>query len=196
MKFLITGGNRGLGKCLKEFFNADSISRSENSLDITTDVDSIVTKSLDYDVFINNAFDGPPQETWANFAQSQLLIKTYEKWKSQNKHGFIFNIGSIASDNIVSPEPHWETYRVSKQALEHASLQCSKAFRENKVRFRTTLIKPDRLDTPLSRSRQTWTGNGIDCKDIANIIDQILSLKPHTQIDSVTVSLNYDFKKL
>ena len=105
---------------------------------------------------------------------------------------FHFNIGSIASDDVVAPEPMWETYRVSKKSLESASLQCSRAFRKNLVKFRTTLIKPDRLDTELSRSRANWTGNGVDCADIGNFIKYCFSLKGNTQIDSITMGLNYD----
>lgn len=194
MKILITGGNRGLGLDLKKFFNADSMSRSETDTDITKNQEEIVQKSLDYDVFINNAFDGPPQESWANFAQSTLLIKVFEKWKENNKLGWIFNIGSIASDDIVSPTPNWETFRVSKKALEQASLQCSRAFRQNFVKFRTVLIKPDRLDTPLSRSRNTWTGNGINTKSISDFIQYCFSLPNNTQIDSITFGLNYENK--
>ena len=41
-----------------------------------------------------------------------------------------------------------------------------KASQDNIVNFKTTLITPDRIDTPLSRSRETWTGNGIDTQDI------------------------------
>jgi|TARA_Y100001963_G_scaffold12284_1_gene15467 NAD(P)-dependent dehydrogenase (short-subunit alcohol dehydrogenase family) len=194
MKILITGGNRGLGKILATSLSADSISR-QSGFDITKDVNSIVDKSLDYDVFINNAFDGPPQEEWANFGQSQLLIKMFQKWKEKNKTGWIFNIGSIASDDNVSPNPDWETYRVSKKSLEAASLQCSRAFRNNEVSFRTTLIKPDRLNTDLARSRPNWTGNGINCKDIATFINYCLDINKNTQIDQITISLNYDYKK-
>jgi len=195
MKYLITGGNRGLGKSIKDYFNADSLSRTENNIDITKDVNAIVQKSLDYDVFINNAFDGPPQEAWANFAQITLLIKMFEAWKNADKRGFIFNIGSIGSDTVVSPVPSWETYRVSKKALESASLQCSKAFRDNVVKFKTVLIKPDRLDTELSRSKTTWTENGINCNDISKFIEYALSLNDNTQVDEITLALNYEYGK-
>jgi NADP-dependent 3-hydroxy acid dehydrogenase YdfG len=192
MKILITGGNRGLGKIICEHLQAESLSRSVNNIDITKDIDTIVKKSLEYDVFINNAFDGPPQEPWANFAQTNLLLKIFLEWKKHNKQGWIFNIGSIASDDVVSPNPEWETYRISKKALESASLQCSRAFRKNEVKFRTVLIKPDRLDTELSRSRSNWTGNGVDCKDIIKFIEYCFTLQSNTQIDQITISLNYE----
>jgi NADP-dependent 3-hydroxy acid dehydrogenase YdfG len=192
MKILITGGNRGLGKTICEHLQAESLSRSVNNVDITKDIDTIVKKSLEYDVFINNAFDGPPQEQWANFAQTNLLLKIFLEWKKYNKQGWIFNIGSIASDDIVSPNPEWETYRISKKALESASLQCSRAFRKNEVQFRTVLIKPDRLDTELSRSRSNWTGNGVDCKDIIKFIEYCFTLQSNTQIDQITISLNHE----
>lgn len=192
MKILITGGNRGLGKTICEHLQAESLSRSVNNIDITKDIDTIVKKSLEYDVFINNAFDGPPQEQWANFAQTNLLLKIFLEWKKYNKQGWIFNIGSIASDDVVSPNPEWETYRISKKALESASLQCSRAFRKNEVQFRTVLIKPDRLDTELSRSRSNWTGNGVDCEDIIKFIEYCFTLQSNTQIDQITISLNHE----
>ena len=191
MKILVTGGNRGLGETIVKDLGADSISR-KTGFDITKDVDKIVTKSLEYDVFVNNAFDGPPQEDHANFGQTLLLLKMFDAWRQKNKTGFIFNIGSIASDDVVAPDPMWETYRVAKKSLESASLQCSRAFRKNYVRFRTTLIKPDRLDTELSRSRENWTGNGVNCVDIVNFITYCLSVNNNTQIDQITLGLNYD----
>ena len=61
MKMLITGGNRGLGQFLSTTFSADSISRS-TGLDITEHAVQIAERSLNYDVFVNNAFDGPPHK--------------------------------------------------------------------------------------------------------------------------------------
>jgi len=192
-KTLITGAERGLGMVLAECLNGESISRS-NGWDITKDIAKIAEYSLNYEVFINNAFDGPPQEPWANFAQSQIYFAVYDAWKTAGKNGYIFNIGSIGAKNIVSAEPRFETYRVAKAALEHASRQGTQSFKQNHVKFKTTLITPDRLDTELSRSRSSWTGNGISCYDIANFITYATLTKNNTCIDEITLCCNFDFK--
>lgn len=192
MKYLVTGGNRGLGKAIVDRFEADSISRSDG-FDITKDVGDIAKLSLEYDVFINNAFDGPPQEEWANFGQFQVLHAVYTKWKWAEKKGTIINIGSTGERTIVAPEPNFETYRVAKAALKHASLQCSKAFKDNIVPFKTTLLTLDRLDTELSRSRASWTGNGINCEDVCKQIALIMLTDPNTCIDEIVTSVNFNF---
>jgi NAD(P)-dependent dehydrogenase (short-subunit alcohol dehydrogenase family) len=193
MKMLITGGNRGLGKHLVEEFGGTSVSRADG-VDITRDVSAIAAMSVDYDVFVNNAFDGPPQETWANFAQSQVYFAVYDAWRAVNKSGWIINIGSTGNKTIVAPEPRFETYRVAKAALEHASRQGTAAFKSNAVPFKTTLVTLDRLDTALSRSRETWTGNGVNLKDISSFIKYAGTLDPNTCIEEITFYCNLDYK--
>jgi short-subunit dehydrogenase involved in D-alanine esterification of teichoic acids len=192
MKVLITGGNRGLGLELVKNLNGTSISRADG-IDITRDHKQIAEISVNYDVFINNAFDGPPQEAWANFAQTNLYMAVYDAWKTANKQGWIINIGSSGSKSIIAPEPRFETYRISKAALEHASKQGTQAFKQNKVPFKTTLITLDRLDTELSRSRSNWTGNGIDLTDVYNFIDYGSNINPNTCIEEITFYCNLDY---
>lgn len=191
--FFITGGNRGLGMYLKEKFNGTSVSRAQG-YDITRHAKEIAEISLDFDVFVNNAFDGPPQEDWANFAQAQLYIAVYDAWKAAGKTGHIINIGSTGSKSIVAPEPRFETYRISKAALEHASKQGTQAFKQNIVPFKTTLLTIDRLDTELSRSRSNWTGNGVDLKDITNFIEYMIAVSNNTVIEEATFYVNLNHK--
>ena len=193
MKTLVTGGNRGLGRHLVNALSATSISRTDG-LDITKHVADIAQMSLDYNVFVNNAFDGPPQESWANFAQSQIYFSVYDAWKSAGKTGHIFNIGSTGEKTLVAAEPRFETYRVSKAALAHASKQGTQSFKQNLVPFKTTLITLDRLDTELSRSRQSWTGNGIDLHQVSDFINYSLGTKHNTCIEEITFYCNLEFK--
>lgn len=193
MTVLITGGNRGLGLYLAQKLSAVSISR-ENGFDITKDVKKIAEESLKYDVFINNAFDGPPQEEWANFAQTNLYLAVYDAWKNANKSGHIFNIGSVGNKSIVSPEPRFETYRVSKAALEHASKQGTMAFKEDKVPFKTTLITIDRIDTELVRSRSNYTGNAINLEDVYNFIEFARQVNHNTVISETIFYCNLNYK--
>ena len=193
-RYYITGNNRGLGLELAQHFNADGCSRS-SGLDITKDIDKIVEETIHYDVFVNNAFDGPPDSEWAHYAQVNLLQAVYKRWKQLNKPGWIFNIGSIGEQSIVAPDPDWETYRVAKAALAHASQQCTQAFKQGLVPFKTTLITPDRIDTPLSRSRDNWTGNGINCQDICNFIDYCVSTNSNTVIADITLLVNLTHKE-
>ena len=193
MKMLVTGGNRGLGQFLSTAFGADSVSRS-TGLDITEHADQIAERSLNYDVFVNNAFDGPPQESWANFGQVNVLEAVYDKWKQIGKSGYVFNIGSAGEKHVVAREPGFETYRVAKAALAHASKQCTASFKANQVPFKTTLITLDRLDTELSRSRANWTGNGVLLGDVATFIEYATGLSANTCIEEITFYCNFDYK--
>jgi len=191
--FLITGGDRGLGQVIAKCFDGVSISR-QTGFDITKNINDIVEQSLKYDVFVNNAFDGPPHEPWANFGQTNVYMAVYDAWKAAGKDGYIFNIGSIGNLSIVSPEPRFETYRVAKAALEHASYQGTQAFKQNHVKFKTTLINTDRLDTELSRSRPTWTGNGISCYEVANFITYALLTGNNTCIQDIAFYCNLNYQ--
>ena len=194
MKYMITGGNRGLGLELCQQYGGDSYSRS-TGYDIIKDRAKLAEISLDYDVFVNNAFDGPFQETWADFGQVKLLFEVANLWKQHNKAGYIINIGSSGSEDVVAPEPSWETYRVNKVALKHHSLQWTRAFKQNQTLFKTSLITVDRLDTELSRSRATWTGNGVDLSDVRSMIDLCLASKPNTCIGEIGAWVNLDYKQ-
>lgn len=193
---MVTGGNRGLGLVICEYFDAHSFSRT-NSHDVTCDVDraALAKVSLEYDVFVNNAFDGPFQEPWADFAQVHLLWEVAALWKQQHKTGHIINIGSTGAYQVVAPEPAFETYRVAKDALRTHSLQWTEAFRQHQVAFRTTLISPDRLDTELSRSRDSWTGNGVQLLDICRYIQLITETSANTCVGEIVLWCDFQHKQ-
>jgi hypothetical protein len=195
MKYMITGGNRGLGLHLVNHYQGDCYSRTATGHDIIKHREELAKISLDYDVFVNNAFDGPFQETWADFGQVKLLFEVANLWKTQGKSGWIINIGSSGSEDVVAPEPSWETYRVNKVALKHHSLQWTRAFKTNQVAFRTSLITVDRLDTELSRSRPTWTGNGVGLGDVASMIDLCVKTNANTCIGEISAWVNLDHKQ-
>jgi NAD(P)-dependent dehydrogenase (short-subunit alcohol dehydrogenase family) len=192
MNMIVTGGNRGLGLHLVNQFSARDISRT-SGFDITKNIKDIVDVSMQYDVFVNNAFDGPPQEDWANFGQAQVYFAVYDAWQAANKPGYIFNIGSVGEKTIVVPEPRFETYRVAKAALKHASLQGTQAFKQNVVPFRTTLITLDRLDTELTRSRANWTGNGHALDDVCGMIQLCMNTKPNTCVEEISAWVNFGY---
>lgn len=196
MKMLITGGNRGLGLFLCQKFSADSASRT-TGFDITKNEDRqrIAEMSLEYDVFVNNAFDGPFQEFWADFGQTKLLWTVANLWQQKNKTGYIVNVGSVGGQSVVAPDPSWETYRISKAALKEHSRQWTRAFKENRVLFRTSLLTLDRLDTELSRSRSNWTGNGIDLSEVASYIELLLQSRGNTCIEEIVSWVNFDHKQ-
>lgn len=193
MKFMITGGSRGLGLDLVNHFQGDSYCRATGH-DITRDVAKLADISLAYDVFVNNAFDGPFQEPWANFAQTNLLYAVARAWQEQNKTGTIINIGSVGTETVVAPDPGFETYRVSKAALKAHSQQWTRAFKENRVRFRTSLLTLDRLDTELTRSRPSWTGNGLSTNSICDIVQLICNLPANTCMEEIITWVNLDHK--
>jgi hypothetical protein len=194
MKYMITGGNRGLGQTFVNYFNGDSYSRS-TGYDITKETDRawLANKSLEYNVFINNAFDGPFQESWADFGQTKLLYDVANCWKQNNKVGYIINIGSVGAESVVAPEPSFETYRIAKISLKEHSRQWTCAFKENRVPFKTTLLTLDRLDTDITRSRPTWTGNGHNLADICNYVELITNSSANTCIEEITSWVNFDY---
>jgi hypothetical protein len=62
------------------------------------------------------------------------------------------------------------------------------------VGFKTTLITLDRLDTELTRSRASWTGNGINLNDISNFIKYAITVDSNTVLEEATFYCNLDHK--
>ncbi len=176
MKVLITGGRSGIGHDFVKAFQADHLSRRDGfDIKDPAAITEIAERSLNYDVFINNAFDGPPHKGWANWGQANLMKALFCKWKDTEKQGYIFNIGSIGSTTEVDQYQDFELYRVSKYALDYYSLEATQAFLQKKVSFKTTLIRPGRLDTLKTRERASWTGVGHTGQEIIDILKLCLN---------------------
>ena len=178
---MITGGERGLGLYLAERYQADSYSRSLG-FDITQDYRDLGELSLAYDLVINNAYDG--------FGQTLLLDSITRFWIREDRTGTIINIGGVGSEDLSMPAQHWELYNAHKRSLKHMSLQWTHAFRTGQVRFRTSLITVDRLDTPLGRTTPEWTGNGVDLRDVYDMIELCLRCQPNTCVGEIKAWVN------
>jgi NAD(P)-dependent dehydrogenase (short-subunit alcohol dehydrogenase family) len=194
MKYMITGGNTGLGLVLRQYFGADSYSRG-NGYDIVDQRDIIADLSLNYDVFINNAYDGEFGTSRTAYGQVQLLTEVAMVWQANQKLGHIINIGGVGSEDTGAPFTGWESYNANKAALKHHSLQWSQAFRTGQVSFRTTLITVDRLDTPAGRARPSWTGNGVSTNDVAKQIELCINANANTCVSEIVSWVNLDHKQ-
>lgn len=182
MKILITGGNRGLGKELFDEFQPESVSVSRaNGYDIGTTEGRkrIVEKSLDFDIFVNNAHNGHLE------GQTRLLYEIFEAWLEAGKQGYIFNIGSISARR---PGARYQRYAVIKKALEAAHFQCCKKIENGFGRMRMTLLTPGMLDTEESRLKSHWGGNGVRGGDVAKIIRQLYGLPPDLLVNEVVLT--------
>lgn len=189
---MITGGESGLGAVLTNHYSADSYSR-RNGYDIKESAEDLSLISLEYDVFINNAYDGKFGASRHRYGQAQLLAEVAILWRDNKKSGHIINIGGVGSEDTSAPFPGWETYNANKAAVKHQSLQWTQAFRSGQVPFRTSLITVDRLDTPAGRARPTWTGNGVAGEDIVNMIELCLNTQPNTCIGEIVCWVDLDF---
>ena len=181
MRYLITGGNRGLGRYLCQRLNGDSYSRG-NGYDIAQHQDQLAQKSLEYDVVINNAYDH-------SFSQTILFSKIAALWKDHDRAGHIINIGGIGSEDLGPPWTDWENYNAHKRALKHMSLQWTQAFRTAQIKFRTSLLTVDRLD-------KKDIGDGHDLSDIADKIELCLNVQPNTCVGEIKAWVNLDYKQL
>ena len=187
MKYMITGGNAGLGLVLCERFAGDSYSRG-SGYDIVRDCQDLAEISLDYDVFINNAYDGVLGDSWHGFGQTRLLHEVAMLWKELGKTGHIINIGGVGAEDTGPPAEGWESYNANKRALKHTSLQWTQAFRNAQVKFRTSLLTIDRLD-------KNNIGDGHDLSDIGDMVELCLDVRPNTCVGEIKAWVNLDYKQ-
>jgi len=174
-RVLVIGGTRGIGKDIVDFFQGDSVSRSEPAgagFDIKLEQDrkSIAEVSMTYDICVNHAYDG------ANgIAQALLLKEIYEKWKEVNWHGYLFNSSSDATMLYRMKPGKDMMYSAMKASLNTISHYISRDIQEGNVRMRYTNIIWGMLDTKKSRSKPHWN-NGVRGEDVCRVIDTLYNL--------------------
>lgn len=113
--YSITGHTSGIGKAIFKKLSPNAIGFSKSTgFDIKNkkDLIQVLDKSENCKVFINNAYD--------DFAQSNLLIEAFFRWKDTNKT--IINVGSqIAEDNCnvkLHPDVKLLRYQMHKASLK------------------------------------------------------------------------------
>jgi NADP-dependent 3-hydroxy acid dehydrogenase YdfG len=179
---LITGGSKGVGKEIADYFAPRSMSLSRsNGFDIGSvhARKEIVQKSLEYDIFINHAHNGHFE------GQTSLLYELFEAWTQAGKSGYIFNTGTIAT---YLPQKEFKRYAVIKKALEIANQQCCKKIENGLASFRMTLLKPGMLDSENSRKNTQWQGQTLRGQDIAPLIEYLYSTPKNVLINEMVLT--------
>jgi len=139
MKIAITGHTRGLGKAIYDLYpGAVGFSKSTGyNIGNEADAISIISQSIDCDVFINNAF----HET----AQQHLFEHMFKQWRYDNTKTIV-NISSRAGYNL-----DWPGWVVSKYSNSKENL--NKKFREYLLltsrKCRMISFNPGYIDTDM-----------------------------------------------
>lgn len=177
-KVAITGHTRGIGKGIYDYFlrkdyEVRGFSRTNGyDLNDQNSISQIVSETLDFDIFVNNAFNH-----LGGFAQVQLLHDLFPHWK--NKEGWIINLSSVASD-FIAGRKETTPYPITKIALDSYVKQLSWML----PRINLLLIRPGRVETPLIES---VPGKKLRVNDIVNIIDWILNQPKDIHINEITI---------
>ena len=134
---LSTGSpEKRLGKYIYKRFNCRMVSRHNGyDLDNVETRKQLVTESLEYDVFINNA-------KLNDFGQVLLLRDMHAAWESNKKSGHIINIGSTAS--YRNHTTRW--YNHEKKTLRDYSIALSQQY--SRTGIKVSIIYPGQLTLP------------------------------------------------
>lgn len=169
MKYAITGHTNGIGKEIFDCLAPECVGFSRSNgynIAVSEDRKRIIDRSVDCDIFINNAYD--------NFAQVDLLYELFDQWQDQDK--LIINIGS---DTTCGIKKHIHSYSAKKAALDKSSEQLAHLKKSCKV----TNLKFGYVGTTRIINSFNPT-NYIDSADLTEfIIDQIKWAKKYRLIE-------------
>jgi 3-oxoacyl-[acyl-carrier protein] reductase len=160
MKVLVTGGSRGIGKSICDFFKLkghEVISPNRNELDLSDD--HINLKEIDFDIIINNAGINPiglipdisdQLAMNVNYFSPFKIIQQILPHMIKKNYGRIINIGSIWIDNIKYGR---HAYGASKAALHSLTKSIASEYSQNNILANT--VSPGFINTDLTSKNNT-----------------------------------------
>lgn len=176
MKIGITGHSRGIGKALYDVLSAENnevegFSRS-NGFDITTQQSLIARTVKNYDVFVNNA--------WQGNAQLDLLNAVFNMWQF-DEHKTIVNISSLTKYPGLTGNT--TGYSALKAALSHQAFILM--FQTNR-KCRIININPGYVETDMTQ-KMHGKAKMITPQECANAIAWAINQPQHIEIGELSI---------
>lgn len=160
MKILVTGGSRGIGRCISNKFERNNhyvYKPTREELDLSH-ID-IKLPATDYDIIINNAGINPLNDILDISDENVMRVNYFSPFKIiqqclphmiQNRYGRIINIGSIW---IQLAKPKRSAYSASKHALYSLSKSITSEYARYNILCNT--ISPGFIATDLTYQNNT-----------------------------------------
>lgn len=156
MSIVLTGHTSGLGKYIFENLECDGLSRSNgNNIE---DVNRIVNKIKNYDVFINNTFHVEYQQ--------KLFENIFDEWKFKNKTIInILNLSTILEEKFNDNND----YFLSKQKFKDS-------IQKRLIRNKNKQVRVINLFLGTLEYNENYIGkNKLKCKDVLETIKFVLN---------------------
>ena len=185
MKIAITGHSAGIGLELAKISEAnghETIGLSRRNGYNVRSLPKVAAMIEPCDMFINNA--------QAGFAQTELLVEVWNRWKDQEK--FIINISTIMTqlplavgDPELNANSGIDLYRIQKLSLEETCKQLG----YKSVFPLMTLVRPGAVAThPEQQSNHPHA----DPKEWAETLVKILDIaNPNLWVSDISIGVNY-----
>lgn len=177
MKIAITGHSAGIGQQLARIYTEhghEIVGLSYRDGHNIRNIPKIIELVEPCDMFINNA--------QAGFAQTELLLEIWRRWRGQQK--YIINISTMMTLSPATTDHH-ELYRIEKIAFEEMMRQLY-----NKSPWpKMTLVRPGSVATQAGQTQPEYA----DVVAWANAVYNILNVNPALHVFEVSLGPNYGF---
>ena len=175
MKIAITGHSAGIGQQLARIYTEQGheiVGLSYRDGHNIRNIPKIIELIEPCDMFINNA--------QAGFAQTELLLELWRRWRGQQK--YIINISTMMSLSPTAGD-EYELYRIEKIALEEMMRQLY-----NKSPWpKMTLVRPGAVATQPGQSQPEYA----DTATWATALVKILDIDPNLHVFEISLGPNY-----